>query len=265
MSDIEARTQEAFKYIGGQNQAVDALVAISKQEESGKFPGRKPLVLLAGAAGSGKTSTTKATAKALGANLVTRDMEGFMNEETVLHQFLAGGYEEARGLSAATEQKSVYQIEGIDLMMSLAKQPAVVAEVVAISMNRWSQDFNGNVLVIATAYSKDNLYPSMLTRFTVIELNPLNKEGAVDVFNKGVARLGDSFDRNDLLGDMNGLDRLAARMIGLGWNTRDVNEFIRRSFALRSRFQPWEPMDTQFLESLMPPGPARAGFQVPIG
>ncbi len=145
--------------------------------------------------------------------------------------------------------------------MSLTEKPVVMAELVAGMMTKWSEDYPGNVLVIATAYNKENLPPTMSSRFTIVELHLPDRAGVVDIFNKGAERLSSAVGRTGVLGNIAGFDSLAARMVELEWTTRNINEFLRRAYTLRSLEESWQPIDTPFLAAQMPPPPPRVGFR----
>ncbi len=80
MSQVEQR-DDPFRYLGGQDMAVRTLRAVVQQEENGNFPGRKPLVLLTGQPGMGKTAFVTATAQALEGAVVTRTTEDFLSSQ----------------------------------------------------------------------------------------------------------------------------------------------------------------------------------------
>lgn len=264
---IEQGISGDFRYIGGQDMAVRTLRVAIAQEIEGIFPVRKPLLLLVGPAGSGKTSLVNATANELNATLVSKTIEDFFSDRGLSLPLIGEGYDEARAAAATNEsgKKAVYAIESIDVVMNTGPQP-LMSEIFANMMTKWSEDRKGGVLVMATAIEKDCLLPQVLSRFTQVQLTLPDRVRVADMCIKGIERLSAALDRTDIFDAPDGIEDLATRMVDLGWTARDITNFLRSAIALReqeSREQkePWQPIDITFLTTKLPPVSRKFGFR----
>lgn len=263
MNLARPETRAAFQYIGGVDGAVESLSALADQELKGNFAVRKPLILITGPAGMGKSALTKATARAFNATLVSKKIVDFFSDRGFSIPLIGAGYDEAKVAAANNSTgKAVYAIEAFDVAMVSGPQP-LISEFVIDMMDRWSEDHKGGVMVIATAIDKACLLPPVLSRFTQIPLNRPDRAGAADICVKNMARLSAALKRTDIFSSLDGIEDLAVRMVELEWTARDITTHLRSAIALRNQKEPWEPIDVSFLASRMPL-PPRLGFARPL-
>lgn len=258
---IPAETVRAYQYIGGQEKAVRALCAFVEQEKRNVFAGRKPLILLAGPAGIGKSALLRATASALDAALRIQTTRDLMHKDANPQMIIERGYEIVKQCAAAEGEKhAVYALEGIDVMMRLGEHPLVNTEYFIHTMDVWSEDHNGKVLVMATAVEPEALLPPVLSRFTIVNLDYPDEDGVADILDKNKQRLSLLVDKPNLFEEIRDFNGLPARIVELGWTTRQIVSFLRKAIAVRELEEPYQPIDVPFLVSQMPPAPKKLGF-----
>lgn len=253
---VEQVPGEAFQCIAGQERAVARVKAIVDQELRGDYPAKKPILLYLGPSGSGKSIMVEETAKALGATLVVRGSTSFLSEGGINFSLMGKGYDEARHAAGNKRGgKAVYFLDDIDKVMKIGRQP-VVGQYLSELMTGWSTDRQGGVLVIAVAIDRDFLPDPVLTRFTVIPIEPLDQNGMEDLCKKVMTRLAREHGRPDIFEAISVPDiaSLATEIKRLGWVPRNVTNFLREAIASGT------PIGYDFLSAQLPKPPRRTGF-----
>lgn len=265
-SPLISREQEevVFADIGGQKTAVDFMRALVEMEESLVRLSKKPLVLLAGPPGNGKTSLAQATANELGARLLVATTTSLppQAEEADFMALIEAGYFEAKAAAKLGSGKAVYCIEAIETI--LGQDPRFHDRLLNV-MDFWATDSNSDVLVIATSNFPDKLHPGILSRFQRVDVLQPTREGLADILEIKARKLASQAGRQDLFGNVN-FGQIAQQIAQMtDFSGRDAEALLAKAYYLR-RLQmrsgsSWQPIDSKFLVSLI--GNRRAGFRPP--
>lgn len=251
-----------FSDICGQAEAVEFLQAFANSEKLGRVLPRRPLVLLAGPPGNGKTSIVQAMANELEAPLLVATTRSLPPEAEDSHftNLLEGGYMQAKAAARMKKGRAVYYIEAVEAMIgnNLRLQDRFLN-----MMEAWATDPDNDVLVIGTTNFPERLHPGITSRFRKFDILPPKRQDIVTIITILAGKLGKQIGRNGVLGDAD-LITVATRLEAAGFSGRDVLNFLTSTYHIRRQESQeaghWLPMDTKFLLKHAPEV-RRIGFQ----
>lgn len=249
-----------FRDVGGQQEAVEFLQAVVDSEKEGRMLTKRPLILLVGPPGNGKSTLAQATANELGAPLVVATTRSLPAEAkgTDYFNLLESGHLSAKAAARMRGGKAVYCVEGVEAMLEDDRR---LQDRFLSTMDVWANDQVNDVLFIATTNFPERLHPGIRSRFNIVEVSTPNKKGVGEIILILVDKLARQAGRNDVFGPVD-LEKVIGRLEGS--SGRDILNALSIAYYKRRRESQeagnWLPIDTDFLLTLFPEKP-RLGFQ----
>lgn len=247
-----------FSDVIGQDKAVESLQAIVEAEKNGEKTSPKPVFLLEGPPGNGKTTLLHATANELGAPLIIVTPRSLSSGASGVEfiNLLESAYFQAKSEARkAGNRKAVFGIEDPEAMLG---QDGQIHQMFTHLMDEWSTDKDADVLVIATTNFPRILLPAILDRFTILDVfAPQNTKNVEAIMTRLLAKLARQVGRSDLLSEDVDLESVADKLkTKPDFSGRDILNFLINVYRIRrsesQRVGHWLPMDTEFLLEKIP-------------